>query len=406
MGLSVGAGVVVAHSLGALKYQRVNKVVHSAILLAAILGVLVGAIGVIFARPLLLWMDTPASVIDDAVLYIRIIFCGVPGSMVYNYCASMVRSTGDTRHPLIFLSISGVVNVVLNLVMVAGLGFGVEGVAVATIISQYLSAAMILIFMAKSDGCIHFSPRKLRFHVPLIKRMLYIGVPSGIQGSLFSLSNVMIQSTINSFGDTVMAGNTAASNLEGFVYIAMNAVYQASLTFVGQNVGAKTYRNIKRISLYSVLCVTVIGLSFGGVILLFRQFFVGLYAPGNTAVQEIAIRRLFSILPVYWMCGLMEVLGGAIRGMGKSVTTMVISLLGACAFRILWVKTIFFVAPRTIEMVYLSYPISWMLVIVCNGLFLVRYYRRLTRGEEIGDPTKKQETVNKSSRNEHQEMVK
>lgn len=378
MGLSVGAGVVVAHHLGALEYDRVKRTVHSAVLLAAILGVVVGAVGFWLAPELLQLMDTPENVIEYATLYMRIIFCGVPASMVYNYCAAMVRSTGDTRNPLIFLSISGIVNVILNIILVAGFGLGVEGVAIATIVSQYLSAVMILIHMVRNDGPIHLSLKELCLDRSMIRRMLVIGIPSGIQSSLFSLSNAMIQSAINGFGDTVMAGNTAAGNLEGFVYIAMNAVYQASLTFVGQNVGAKKYHHIKRITLTSILCVTVIGLGSGGAILLFRHFFVGLYAPDNAAVTEIAIRRLFAILPFYFMCGIMEVLGGAIRGMGKSMTTMIISLLGACAFRILWIKTVFVRFP-TIECVYLSYPISWLLVIAANLVFLCIYYRRLIR---------------------------
>lgn len=378
MGLSVGAGVVVANKLGALEYDRVSKVLHSAVLLAAVLGVAVGVIGFVFARPLLELMDTPDTVIDLSVLYIRIIFCGMPGSLIYNYCAAMVRSTGDTKHPLIFLSISGLVNVILNLLLVAGMGMGVEGVAIGTIVSNYLSAALILGFMAKSEGCMKFSVRKLCLDWSEIRRILYIGIPSGIQGSLFSLSNVMIQSGINSFGDVIMAGNTAASNLEGFVYIAMNAVYHASLTFVGQNMGAKRYHNIKKITWYSVICVTVIGLSFGGVMLLFRHFFVGLYAPGNEIVAEYAIKRMFSILPVYFLCGVMEVLSGSIRGMGKSITTMVTSLLGACVFRVIWVKVIYYFVPRDIEYIYLSYPISWLLVVLFNALFFIVYYRKLT----------------------------
>jgi len=382
MGLSVGAGVVVANSMGALKYQRVNKIIHSAVLLAGILGVLVAAVGIIFAPQFLRMMDTPDSVIEYSVLYIRIIFCGAPASMVYNYCASMVRSTGDTKHPLIFLLSSGLLNVILNLVMVAGFGFGVEGVAIATIASQYLSAVMILVFMARSEGCLKFSFRKLRFHRLLIKRMLYIGIPSGIQSSLFALSSVIIQAAINSFGDTIIAGNTAASNLENFVYIAMNAVYQASLTFVGQNVGAKTYKNIKKITVLCLCSVTVLGVAVGGIILLFREFFVGLYAPGNAMVTAVAIARLFIILPSYFLCGGQEVLAGALRGMGKSVTTMVISLFGVCVFRIVWVKTIFLVAPREISWIYLSYPISWLLVILFDVVFLVYYYRKLVRSEK------------------------
>ena len=217
MGLSVGGGVVLAHQLGAQEYDRVSKTVHSSLLTAGILGIFVAVLGLFLAEPMLALMDTPETVLPYATRYLRIIFLGVPGSMVYNYAAALVRSTGDTKHPLIFLSISGIVNVALNLVLVAGFGMGVEGVAIATIASQYLSAVMILIFMARSESSIHFSPKRLRMDGATVRRILAIGIPSGIQSSLFSLSNVMIQSSINSFGDTVMAGNSAASNLEGFV---------------------------------------------------------------------------------------------------------------------------------------------------------------------------------------------
>ncbi len=399
MGLSVGAGVVVAHHMGALKYKRVNKIVHSAVLLASVLGVAVAIIGVILARRLLIWMDTPANVLDAAVLYTRIVFCGIPASMVYNYCASMVRSTGDTKHPLIFLSISGAVNVILNLVLVIFFHMGVAGVAIGTIASQYLSAIMIVVFMHRSDGPMHLSFSRLRLHWSLVKKMLYIGIPSGLQGTLFSLSNVIIQTALNGF-DTEMgmagnlvAGNTAAGNLEGFVYIAMNAVYQASMTFVGQNVGAKKYRNIKKITLLCVLCATVIGLISAGVLLLFRGFFVGLYvAGGNAQVLETAYLRLMIILPFYFLCGVMEVLSGSLRGMGKSVTAMVISLLGACALRILWIKT-FFVWFHSLACVCLSYPVSWILVILLDACFLIYYYRRLTRSRFSPDLTETQMTA-------------
>ena len=395
MGLSVGAGVVVAQHMGALKYKRVNKVVHSAFLLACVLGVFVGAIGVIFARPLLVWMDTPANVLDPAVLYTRIIFCGIPASMVYNYCASMVRSTGDTKHPLIFLSISGVVNVILNLVLVIFFHMGVAGVAIGTIASQYLSATMIVIFMHRSEGPLKLSFSRLRIHWGLVKRMLYIGIPSGLQGTLFSLSNVIIQSSINgldtelAMAGNLVAGNTTSGNLEGFVYIAMNAVYQASMTFVGQNIGAKTYRNIKRIVLNCALCVLAIGVVLGGGMLLFREFFVGLYGAENEMVKQIAFLKMSIILPTYWLCGIMEVLSGALRGMGKSVTAMIISLLGACAFRILWVKT-FFVWFHSLECLYVSYPISWLLVLAFNLGFLIYYCRRLIRSNPTPPREKKE----------------
>ena len=378
MGLSVGAGVLVAHGIGANDRERVQKVVHNSVLLAAVLGVVVAVVGFIFAPQLLRLMDTPETVLASATLYLRIILCGVPASMLYNYCASMVRSTGDTKHPLIFLTVSGLVNVGLNLILVVIFGMGVDGVAIATIASQYLSAGMILVFMMRSDSWVRFSPRKLGVDGKIVGKILYIGVPSGIQGCLFSFSNVLIQSSINSFGDVVMAGNAAASNIEGFVYIAMNAVYHASLTFVGQNMGAKKYKNIKRITLLCAICAVVIGLSTAGIFFLFRRFFVGLYVSGNEAVAAAAYVRMSYIMLTYFLCGIMEVLCGTMRGMGKSISAMVISLLGACVFRIVWLETIFKIFPK-IECVYLSYPISWTLTILAYIVCLIVYYRRLVR---------------------------
>ena len=382
MGLSVGAGVLVAHAIGANDHERVEKVVHNSVLLSVVLGVIVAVVGFIFAPQLLVLMDTPDTVLASATLYLRIILCGVPASMLYNYCASMVRSMGDTKHPLIFLTISGVVNVVLNLFFVAVFGMGVEGVAIATIASQYLSAIMILVFMMRSDTCIRFTPKKLGLDAKIVKKILYIGIPSGIQGCLFSFSNVLIQSSINSFGDIVMAGNAAGANIEGFVYIAMNSVYHAALTFVGQNMGARKYHNIKKITLLCAICVTVIGLVMAGFFFLFREFFVGLYVSGEGVIREAvmnaAFRRMSFLMIPYFLCGIMEVLCGTMRGMGKSITAMVISLLGACAFRILWLETVFKIFPQ-IECVYISYAISWVLTIIAYIVCLIVYYRRLVR---------------------------
>lgn len=382
MGLSVGAGVLVAHAIGANDHERVEKVVHNSVLLSVVLGVIVAVVGFIFAPQLLVLMDTPDTVLASATLYLRIILCGVPASMLYNYCASMVRSMGDTKHPLIFLTISGVVNVVLNLFFVAVFGMGVEGVAIATIASQYLSAIMILVFMMRSDTCIRFTPKKLGLDAKIVKKILYIGIPSGIQGCLFSFSNVLIQSSINSFGDIVMAGNAAGANIEGFVYIAMNSVYHAALTFVGQNMGARKYHNIKKITLLCAICVTVIGLVMAGFFFLFREFFVGLYVSGEGVIREAvmnaAFRRMSFLMIPYFLCGIMEVLCGTMRGMGKSITAMVISLLGACAFRILWLETVFKIFPQ-IECVYISYAISWVLTIIAYIVCLTVYYRRLVR---------------------------
>ncbi len=381
MGLSAGVGVVVAYYMGAMRYKTVSRVVHNSILIAAILGVIVMGIGIALAPILLRWMDTPETVLPGATLYVRIIFCGIPASMMYNYCASMLRATGDTKRPLFFLSVSGLANVTMNLLLVAVFGMGVEGVAIATITSQYLSAVMILTYMSRTDGVLKFSFRKLRLNRLIVKKILAIGIPSGIQSSLFSLSNVMIQSSINFFGDVVVAGNAAGGNLEGFVYIAMNAMYHAALTFVGQNVGAKKYHNIKRITLCCTLCATVIGLAVGGVILLFGGFFVGIYASEPDVIAA-GLTRNWAILPFYWMCGVMEALCGAIRGMGKSMTTMVISLLGACVLRVVWCKTLA-VWFRTVNMVYWCWPVSWVVVIVASIIAFAYFYKQLIRQQSF-----------------------
>ena len=380
MGLSVGAGVLVAHAIGAGEQDRVEKAVHSSVLLSGILGVVVAVFGILFAPQLLSMMDTPDTVLASATLYLRIILCGVPASLLYNYCAAMVRSTGDTKHPLIFLTVSGVVNVILNVILVVFFGMGVEGVAIATIASQYLSAGMILVFMMRSDTCIRFSPKKLGIDGKIVKKILYIGVPSGIQGCLFSLSNVLIQSSINSFGEVVVAGNAAGANIDGFVYVAMNAVYHATLTFVGQNMGAKKYKNLKRIIVLCAICATVIGVFGALVFYVFRHFFVGLYVSGNAAVAEAAYLRMVYIMFPYFLCGIMEVLCGTMRGMDKSMTSMVIALLCACALRILWLETIFKLFP-SIECIYLSYSVSWVLAIIVHIIFFVIYYRRLVRAK-------------------------
>ncbi len=396
MGLSVGAGVVVAHHIGALEYKKVSRVVHSAVALSAVLGIIMGVIGFIFSRTFLSWMGTVDSpeydTLTQATLYLRIIFCGVPASFVYNYCASIVNATGETKKPLFFLAVSGAVNLLLNIILVAGFKMGVEGVAIGTIASQYLSATLILLYMRRLDSCIKFSFKNLCFDMNSIKRMLVIGIPSGIQSTLFSLSNVIIQSSVNSFGDMVMAGNAAAANLEGFVYVAMNAVSKASLNFAGQNMGAKKYKNIKLVMLQTVACATVIGLISGAVILLFRDFFVGLYLSSDGITAEAyaqsvnaAMTRLFYILPFYFLCGIMEALCGIIRGMGKSTITMVFSLIGACALRIVWIETVFKYLMPTIEGIYISYPISWLLVILFDVVYFVFYYRKLRREEHLNE---------------------
>ena len=381
MGLSVGAGVSVAHLIGAKQYGELKRVIHTAIPVAFVLGIIVSILGFIFSPTLLRMMDNPESIIDQSTLYIRIIFFGVPASMVYNYSASMLRSSGDAKRPLIFLAISGLVNVVLNFILVSAFHMGVAGVAIATITSQYVSATMAIIYMMRSKGHIRFSFKDICFDVPKLKKILYIGIPSGLQGCLFSVGNVMIQSAVNSLGDTVIAGRAAASNIEGFVYISLNALYHVSLTFVGQAVGAKAYKSIRKIVTYSAAVVVVIGAIYTAVILGFNKQLVGLYAPDNTAVLQEAFHSLKIVVPTYFLCGCMEVFCGAVRAMGKSVTAMVVTLLGACGIRVLWVSTVFrFV--QTSEIIYYSYPISWFLTMACHIICLTIFVKRAIRESE------------------------
>ncbi len=376
MGLSVGAGVLVAQYTGAKEYKEVKKVVHTSVILALVLGVVMGIVGFLLSGKLLELMGTPEEVLPHATLYMKIIFLGTPGSLLYNYIASMLRSVGDSKRPLIFLSISGLVNVLMNVVLVL-CGLGVDGVAISTILSQYLSAIMAFIYLCRTSGPLRLSWKDMKLNVKKLKRILYIGIPSGIQGSLFSFSNVLIQSSINSFGDNVVAGSAATANLEGFVYIAMNAIYHVSLTFIGQNVGARKYKNIKRLTLYGAVIVTVLGLGSGLLVVLFREPLVGLYVSHEAAV-EAAMARMWIILPTYFICGLMEVFCGTLRALDRSVTAMIISLCGACGLRILWIQTVFKLFP-TPESIFISYPVSWALTAGTHLIFVVIATRKLIK---------------------------
>lgn len=377
MGLSVGAGVTVAHYVGAKEHAEVRKVAHTAILLSAILGVIIGVAGFFAAESLLRMMATPENVIDLATLYMKIIFIGVPASMVYNYAASMIRSVGDSKRPMIFLAVAGIVNVILNIVLVTAFGMGVDGVAIATIVSQYLSAIMSLVYLFKTSGPLKLSMKYMRLSFSKIKKILYIGVPSGIQSSLFSFSNVIIQSSINSLGDNVVAGAAASGNIEGFVYVAMNAIYHVALTFIGQNVGARKFKNIKRLTVYSALIVSAVGMGCAVILTVFRYPLIHLYVSSPEAV-EAAMIRFYIIIPTYFLCGLMDVFCGGLRALDRSVTAMIISLVGACGLRILWIETIFKLYPSE-QSIFISYPITWFVTAVCHLVVMIFTARKLMR---------------------------
>jgi len=375
IGLSVGGSVAVARSFGANDPAAVHRSVHTAMSLAIIAGLAVGLLGFVFCRPLLKMMDNP--VLDLATTYMKIYFLGMPFNMIYNFGASILRAVGDTKRPLIYLTIAGVVNVILNLILVIVFHMNVAGVAIATVASQAVSAALVVMCLMRSHGVVHLDLKELRIYKRQLIDIAKVGLPAGLQGSLFSISNVLIQSSVNSFGEVVVAANSAGSNLEGFVYTAMNAIHQAALTFASQNLGAGKIRRVRRSVWVCIATVTVIGLVFGNLMLLFGKPLLSLYLDDPAAIDpatgitvlEYGIKRMSWMLPLYCLCGLMDVMVGTLRGVGYSIMPMIVSLTGACLFRVVWIMTVFAATP-TLDVLYASYPISWALTF---GVHLLCY---------------------------------
>lgn len=377
IGFSIGTNVLVARYSGARDYQNVEDTIHTSIMLSLVGGVIMVFIGVLFARPLLSLMGTPLDVINHSVLYMRIYFLGMPAFMLYNFGAAILRAVGDTRRPLYFLTIAGVVNVIFNLFFVVVFHMGVAGVAIATVISQVISAALVLMSLMQSDGILRVDKKKLKIHPDKLKEMIRIGLPAGLQGIVFSISNVLIQSSINSFGSIAMAGNTAASNIEGFVYTAMNAIYQTCLSFTSQNLGAKNIKRIKMTLVYCLIIVSVIGIVLGQGAYRLGGILLSIYA-SDAEVISYGLIRLSLVCATYFLCGIMDVMCGSMRGLGYSITPMLVSLTGACAFRVIWIMTIF-KTHHTLESLYVSYPISWTLTFAAHVLCFIYAYWRLNK---------------------------
>lgn len=381
VGLSVGASVVVSRSFGAKNDTAVDRAVHTSITVAGVGGVLFGIFGFCFAGIFLGWMDTPASVLPSAALYVRIYFCGLPANMLYNFGASILRAVGDTRRPLAYLTIAGVINVVLNLIFVIFLHMDVAGVALATVLSQCFSAFMVLRCLIRDGGTVRLNPRHLRIHRREFGQIVRIGIPAGIQSSFFSISNVLIQSTINGFGEIVMAGNAAASNLEGFAYTTMNAFYHSSLTFAGQNLGAGKLDRVRRVAFVAAGMSVAAGLAMGLGLFSFGEILLGIYRPGETEVIAAGMVRLMFVCLPYFICGINEVLVGLMRAMEHSTQSMIISLVCICVLRVVWIYAVFPFVPEEhrLSSLYLSYPISWSLAVLTHIVFLIFAFRKLHR---------------------------
>lgn len=379
IGLATGVSVCVAQFIGAQRDKDVSEVVHTAFSLSLILGALVGAFGFFFAEPALRLMGILETTLVEAVPYMKAYMIGVPGMMVYNYCAAALRAKGDSVRPLIFLAISGLSNVVLNLWMVLDFGMGAVGVGIASAASQYIAAIMVVVYMTIfiKDSC-RLSLRRLTIKRDKVLLMLKIGIPAGVQGVLFSFSNVLIQSSIQSFGaEALVNGSAAASNVEGFVYTAQNAAYQGAITFVGQHVGARKYERLNRVIACCLGMTVVAGVVFGTIVLLLGEPLLGFFVDDPEAVRY-GMLRMEVIVSTYFLCGIMEVGCGTLRGMGKTFLPMIVSLAGACGFRILWIYTIFrqFYTPTCL---FISYPISWILTLAVHFFFVFRVKRRLER---------------------------
>lgn len=357
MGLSVGTSVVVAQDSGAGKASAVSRSVHTSIAISIIGGLIVMVMGLILCKPLLGMMGTPEDIFNQSVLYMRIFFLGMPASMVYNFGAAILRAVGDSRRPMYYLVISGIVNVILNMFFVIVLHMSVDGVAWATVISQYISVILIMLCLLKSDGAIRFIPKKLRIDGHKLKSIVKIGLPAGLQGLLFSISNVLIQSAVNSFGSTMVAASSAAGNVEGFIGTTMNAYYNAAITFTGQNMGAKKYDRIDTVAKVVTILIFATWIILGGATLLFGRPMLALYT-SNPEVIDLGMLRMKVMMVAYFTCGIMNVFPGLTRGMGYSILPMICTLIGACLMRIVWLATIFNWYP-TMVMLFVCYPVTW-----------------------------------------------
>lgn len=377
IGISVGSNVLVARFYGAKKWDQLEDAVHTSILLSFLMGVIVGLIAILFSRPILILMKSPDDVIDLSVLYIRIYFAGLPLSMLYNFGSSILRAVGDTRRPLIYLSISGAVNVLLNLFFVTQLSMSVEGVALATIISQALSAVLVLRCLLNTDGKYKLELKKLRLNTKMIGQIFQIGIPAGVQSMLFSISNILIQSSINDFGSTAMAGNTACSSIEGFVYMAMNSIYQTNISFSSQNYGAGKYKRMDKSLIYCLIIVTIVGLTLGNLAYFFGEPLLSLYTKEKEVIPY-GIARMAVICTTYFTCGIMEVLVGSLRGMGYSILPMIVSVVGICGLRILWICT-YFQQHHTLKVLYMSYPITWVITIITDIICILVIRRKINQ---------------------------
>ena len=379
LGLSVSSGIMISHAVGAKQKKEIDRVLHTSTLSSFLIGAVLGVIGFIITPFLLKITNTPDDIIEKSTIYMRIVFVGMPVNMLFNFCASMLRSTGDSIRPLIYLVIAGLVNVVMNVILVTAVHLDVAGVAIATVVSQIISAFLIVYRLAKGTEHLKLKRYKLHISMPHLKKLMAIGIPAGIQSMMFSISNTMIQSSINSFGTAAIAGNSAGGSIDGFLYMSMNSFYQSAITAAGQNMGAKKYSRIARSAVVCLFSAAFLGFLLGLLAKIFAPELLSLYTSDAKAI-EIGMLRLNIMGSFYLLCGLMEVLVGIIRGMGHSFTTMIVSIIGVCGIRIIWIYTIF-QKIHTLECLYWSYIVSWLFVIIIDAIMFAVYLKKLKKAQ-------------------------
>ena len=379
MGLSTGANILASRNYGAKNGPALHRTVHTAIPLSLLSGFFMGLVGVVIAPTVLTWMQCPPNLISLATLYLRIYFLGLPASMLYNFSAALLRAVGDTRRPLYFLMVSGVVNVVLNLFFVIVCRLDVAGVAIATVISQCISALLVLRCLMREQGSVRLELQKMRFHKDTLLGILEVGLPAGLQGVLFSLSNMVIQSSVNLFGETIIAANSAANSIDSFIYSVGNSFAQTNASFTSQNYGARKYGRIVRICLTTIGALVVAQIILCGSVIIFAPQLVRIYS-STPAVIAAATEKLRILCFFYPFMGTVDILVGSMRGIGHNLVPMLVSLGGICGIRLLWIATAFQVpALHQVETVYWSYPISWVTTAIIHATCFVISLRHLRR---------------------------
>ena len=373
-GMSAGTSVIVARCYGSKDKDGLERAVHTSMLFALIGGVVMMTLGLLICRPGLILMETKEDILDSAVLYMSIILCGVPASSVFNFAAAIIRSTGDSQTPFKILATSGLVNILFNLLFVIVFGIGVAGVALATIISQYLSAVWAVLLLLRTKEDFRLSPRKLRLDARMFRQVLLIGIPSGIQSSLFSISNILIQSSINTFTTPEVSGSTISSTLEGYAYMTGNCFYQTTITFVGQNYGAGKYDRVRKTLAFCILQAALAVFLVSGLELLLAHRIVPIFVDMTSAVAdqivEAAIVRMKIVLVLHFLTGPMDVLTGYLRALGMSVLPMVTSFLFACGLRVLWCVLVFPLYATPLSL-FIVFPISWFMIVLSNTVFSI-----------------------------------